>query len=206
MRSLKNNTKIAPVQEHFLSSVQRVAVELIREKERGNIKAVKLPCQRAIASVLFPLTFYSLCQTTGCPQISGLRDSTVFKELRNACSLRRWKNCARLWPGMGGEGVFVFSRLSSDLPPEFSLMMLWKAGMQTAYLYQIKENQEGQCCNQWLWSVSADSQSADSQTRCCWGIWASASLNLFIFKSILSAHFPLSWKHLSTSLGTWKYN
>lgn len=34
MRSPKNNTKIAPVQEHFLGSGQRVAVELIREKER----------------------------------------------------------------------------------------------------------------------------------------------------------------------------
>lgn len=41
-----------------MGSVQRVAMELIREKERANTRAVELLCPRAIASVLFSLTLF----------------------------------------------------------------------------------------------------------------------------------------------------
>lgn len=80
------------MQKDFWVSVQRVATELIRcqgKGERGNIKAVELLCQRAIASTLsFPSDTFILC----AKRVAALR----FYAWEAAQCLKRWEMCVWL--------------------------------------------------------------------------------------------------------------
>lgn len=93
-----------------------------REGERGNIKAVKLPCQRDFT--LFAHSLWSIENSLvvllsmpnhWLPPDLLLRRYHGTWEQRNACGLRRWESCFSLWPGAQGQGVlYVQHGCSSD--------------------------------------------------------------------------------------------
>lgn len=96
MRSLKNNTKIAPVQEHFLSFVRRVAVELIREKEREETsKLWSCLVKGPLLLCIFSDTF-TLC----AKQLAAPR----FHAWGTAQCLKSWEMCAAWEDGKTAPG------------------------------------------------------------------------------------------------------